>query len=337
MKCCPKINELNKSNSKIIIDIDIISTTNTTISNNNKRKRENDIIDIDIPEDDVIDIDIISTINTTTSNNNKRKRENDIIDIDIPPVLFAGGFTYETPKHYIDSLVHRQRGAQINLPFHGLHLNPANGRGLPIDNDNLIYNCHSFFQENLIRNPEEVFGVKTTTTDQYGFVRGGFCSGCGFHLINPRRPNETVKYYNCLPETNIPNQKNYFHYSCYHSRLRDYNYCRSNAASSLIQPPIVSWALSQNNGLQDLGPNSIDIRSRWTFMECADLVYGMQLSGETHLLQKNYERVLAFCPILQCTNKTITQIRKKWQTLFSRRHQYVNMPLVDFDQLPRPP
>ena len=254
--------------------------------------------------------------------------------------LFTGGFTYDRPLHYLDSLIHRQLGAQTDLALHGVHIDAVNGHGLDVDPNNEVYNCGGFFQHNMVRNPEAAYGpnaVKSTTTDMYGCIRGGWCAGCGFHIINPNRPNDIVKYVPCIPETNIPNYRNYYHYSCYHSDFRDYNHCRYNAAASLNVPALVMWGCSQNNGLQDLGPNSNNIRSTWQFIESADLVIGMHLSGQTHADPKNYRRVLSFCPILRCTNKTVAQIRKKWTTLVLRRDQYINMPLVQFDQMPIPP
>jgi len=248
-----------------------------------------------VPTEIQFNVEVLSIANQQNVGNNLNET------VAIP--LFTGGFTYhhQTLTWTVPGINH-----------HGLLQDSGLGMGIQIEPD--IHHMHHGLYD-----PDWVVAVGNINTVRCTKLTTGWCLGCGWKLVNPQRPNEPVRYCPSItPSSGQDNYRNYLHFSCSRSFLISYNRMRFAAAMCLYSPHRLRWAVSANMGHQGG-------KTKWMYAEVIDLFIGLKLSGQFHIMPKNWPLVQQYCLILRLTMKTTAQMKKKYQLMMEPAED-TNMP-----------
>ena len=148
----------------------------------------------------------------------------------------------------------------------------------------------------------------------------GTCVFCGWRLVNPDTPNIRALFSITSNVSGKANYINYCHYACSSSHFFDYNQCRYNALVCIHHPAVLTWRVSISNGHQEPAYNQG--RAAWTWVETVDLMMSIRSSGQINSLRINWDAVLPFFTILNCTGKSKRQCTKKWKNEREHRNLY---------------
>ena len=230
--------------------------------------------------------------------------------------FFTGGWRYDpqNPFTYFSALGH-----PMPNNFHGLQIPAPDGMGLPVDPQNIAYNCGGFYDPTWVRpligrrnGAGHPIGVKLIRANQCNNQQK--CLICGFLFVE-RQP-----YYLLQPTELMA------HYPCFLSQCRIYDYCRYQACISLQAVPLMRWAVSSN--IHQRPPGAPLNWTTMTHVEVMDLYVALKLSGYILPMPAplppingagiNWDRVLSFAPVLRCYGKTAARIRESWRN--QRQH-----------------
>ena len=202
-----------------------------------------------------------------------------------------------------------------NVPIlgsnHGLNIMPVDGVGvLPIDGLNAAYNCDNWYDPHWIQphSQRPLMSAKSASAADGADVNL-MCLCCGWRF------KEGDVYFFSSIHTTMK-----IHYPCRLSALMDYDLCRFEACLCRQTPPLLSWAVSRNDGHHMPPGNDPLTWTRWTYMEVVDMLVALKLSGNfpvgppypPHLPPGAWVTALQYAPILRSTGKTIAQVELSW-------------------------
>ena len=242
------------------------------------------------------------------NNNNNNNIEIFVVDDDVSthdgdtlqnpndPPIYTGGYSCPYITYVHTAPGHRSHAAEV----HGHNQVSVWGWGYPLQNNHPLYTVGGVFRSEWIR--ELNFPGSALSTR-----RAGWCVGCGFKLVNPRRERR-VRYRLCNIESGAETYLNYFHYACSQSHVSKYTCMRYNAMKCLYHPDTLRWGVSSNQGYHNN-------QYSFTYCEWVDLFVGLKLSGQLHVERKDWTLVRQYCFILILHNKTIEQMKRKYRTM----------------------
>ena len=251
-----------------------------------------------------------NNINNNNNNNNHHQLHNEydledgVLNHHNPPI-YTGGYRYAHFTHTFTSPGHRTHAAEV----HG-HEQPAVwGWGLPMEENHPRFTVGGWFSTTWIQ--PLIFNHNVVS-----MRRGGWCVGCGFYLVNPRLPHHVgdmetrQRFTRPTIDSGAENYKNYYHYACSKSHQANYPLMRWNAMKCLLYPNELIWGVSSNQ-------QHHKHQDSFTYCEMMDLFVGLKLSGQLDVNNGriNWDLTRRYCYILQLTNKTNEQMRRKYRAL----------------------